>query len=214
MTIAGLVASGTEGRDAIRSAIADLEAHGYLVREQQHDEEGRFGEVDYRLADPWAAPLSDYPTSGEPTSGEPTSVDPHHKNNISSEHHLEETSPAGAASSPSFSEDVIQLTARFAAVVKGNGHKTPPSLSSWHPVMDKLLRIDGETPESVAYVIDWLATPTFWAVNCQSATSLRKNFTRLKGTIKLEREKLAKKPPSERPTTVRRITGYDDGTTE
>lgn len=65
-TIEHLVRAGTEKRDAIRSAIAELEQHGYLEREQGRQTHGRFGNVAYVLSDPWESPLSDFPTSVKP----------------------------------------------------------------------------------------------------------------------------------------------------
>lgn len=61
-----LVASGTEGRDAVRSAISELEDLGYLTRSRVRDAAGRLGGAHYALADPHHAgsPTSDIPTQG------------------------------------------------------------------------------------------------------------------------------------------------------
>ncbi|MFJ4469512.1 helix-turn-helix domain-containing protein [Streptomyces sp. NPDC089424] len=40
-----------EGKDAIRAALEELESHGYLEREQQHDDGGKFAGVVYRITD-------------------------------------------------------------------------------------------------------------------------------------------------------------------
>jgi len=58
ISVASLQTSGVEGRDSIRSAIAELENAGYLERIQNRDG-GRFAEVDYRLVDPTDVGLSD-----------------------------------------------------------------------------------------------------------------------------------------------------------
>lgn len=42
VSVASLVSQGLEGREAIRSAIKELEQHGYLERIQGHDEAGKF----------------------------------------------------------------------------------------------------------------------------------------------------------------------------
>jgi len=62
VTVASLVESGTEGRDAVRSAIAELEDAGYLHRYQVVGADGRFLSVEYDLHNP----SSDNPTSDEP----------------------------------------------------------------------------------------------------------------------------------------------------
>jgi hypothetical protein len=49
---------GTEGRDAIRAAILELETYGYLTRSQKQSNGGKFAGVDYDLADPELLRLS------------------------------------------------------------------------------------------------------------------------------------------------------------
>jgi hypothetical protein len=52
---AQMIADSDDGRAAIRSALAELEAAGYLHRERARTDAGRFGETDYVLADPFDA---------------------------------------------------------------------------------------------------------------------------------------------------------------
>ncbi|WP_055588665.1 helix-turn-helix domain-containing protein [Peterkaempfera griseoplana] len=101
ISIPSLVAAGPEGRDAIRSALAELETYGYLHRRQERDPEtGRLGDAVYEITDmpdelpamataPWedgdvscpevrdarrSGPSSDFPSSAHPSS-----VNPPHK---------------------------------------------------------------------------------------------------------------------------------------
>ncbi|MFD6699843.1 MULTISPECIES: hypothetical protein [unclassified Microbacterium] len=62
VSVATLVGAGTEGRDAVRSAIRELEEAGYLERIQQTGADGRFQSVDYALSDP----SSENPTPDAP----------------------------------------------------------------------------------------------------------------------------------------------------
>lgn len=55
ITIAGLVAAGPEGRDAIVATVNELREKGYLVRSQSQGDGGRFKEVEYELCDPFTA---------------------------------------------------------------------------------------------------------------------------------------------------------------
>ncbi|MFJ1528215.1 hypothetical protein ACIOFV_07265 [Streptomyces mirabilis] len=98
LTISRLMRDLKEGRDAVRGALEELEQYGYLERDQQHDEEGKFIGVVYRITDMPAylaemagedapqdptqaakvrkscsAPMSDSPTTGFPASADPHS---------------------------------------------------------------------------------------------------------------------------------------------
>jgi hypothetical protein len=53
LTIEWLASHNPEGKEAIRSAVAELELHGYLRREQ-HNSNGRFGEVTWTTQEPLA----------------------------------------------------------------------------------------------------------------------------------------------------------------
>ena len=78
-TIAGLASVSRCGRDQIRAALAELEAVGYLVKAQAHDEGGKFSGAVYVLQEE-AAPLSENPTTGrrknEPLSEKPLTEKP------------------------------------------------------------------------------------------------------------------------------------------
>jgi len=71
LSIAAIAEQNQEGKDAIRSAIAELQEFGYLSRSQVNDN-GRFGEAVWVTQDPTATPLAGFPSSGFPSSGNPT----------------------------------------------------------------------------------------------------------------------------------------------
>ena len=78
-TVKGLCAIVKEGREAVRKALMELEAAGYLVREQGRSSGGNFAGNDYTLYEaPREAPspLPKKPTTVEPTTVLPTSVNP------------------------------------------------------------------------------------------------------------------------------------------
>lgn len=66
INVGWLVAHSVEGKEAIRSAIAELELHGYLKREQEIVG-GRFGEVNYTTQDP----VTDLPLAENPLAENP-----------------------------------------------------------------------------------------------------------------------------------------------
>lgn len=62
INVGWLVAHSVEGKEAIRSAINELELHGYLKREQENNG-GRFGEVTFITQEPLAEnPLAENPS--------------------------------------------------------------------------------------------------------------------------------------------------------
>ena len=66
INVSWLVAHSVEGKEALRSAIAELELHGYLSREQENTG-GRFGEVHYITQEP----VTDLPLPENPPAENP-----------------------------------------------------------------------------------------------------------------------------------------------
>lgn len=81
-TVAGLVSIVREGRHAVREALIELEAAGYLVREQGRSAGGNFAAINYTLFEsPQEQPLTENPSTDEPSTDPPlsenrTSVNP------------------------------------------------------------------------------------------------------------------------------------------
>jgi hypothetical protein len=90
ISISSLQSAGVEGRDAIRSSLAELLETGYLTRAQTRGEAGRFNEVEYDLSEPVTAdgkPVSGgFTGSGSPDSGSAARGESDTKNTISKEH--------------------------------------------------------------------------------------------------------------------------------
>ena len=82
----GLAKCFSDGRDAVRSTLKELEEHGYLIRQKVRDEKGRLCGTDYlifespeenqRYMEKLGQPQSDLPWSENPTMDEPTLVSP------------------------------------------------------------------------------------------------------------------------------------------
>lgn len=78
-TVSGLAARCKEGRDAVRKALQELEAAGYLVREQGHSDTGKFITNNYVLYEhPQSSdsgkepPLTEKPSAVLPLTENPT----------------------------------------------------------------------------------------------------------------------------------------------
>ena len=72
-TLSGLCFINRESKDAIRSAINELERAGYIRRRQTIDATGKFGANEYSI---YERPITDVPSSENPTTENPTSDNP------------------------------------------------------------------------------------------------------------------------------------------
>ncbi|MEV6426038.1 hypothetical protein [Streptomyces sp. NPDC051662] len=81
VSMASLLAGGPEGRDALTSALKELEQYGYLHRERERNELGQLGDTVFKITDmpnglligveaPWETPSEQKPRS-EPKSENP-----------------------------------------------------------------------------------------------------------------------------------------------
>lgn len=79
-TLEGLARICKEGKDAIRSAIVELERAGYIERRQTHAADGSFAGNEYIVHEAPvstdAAPSSENPTTGNPSTGNPLTENP------------------------------------------------------------------------------------------------------------------------------------------
>ena len=78
LSINSLAVQNQEGKDAIRSAINELEKYGYLTRSQVN-EGGRFGESIWTTHDPAEIPMAENPTTENPTPKKNKNKEEQHK---------------------------------------------------------------------------------------------------------------------------------------
>lgn len=58
--------------------------------------------------------------------------------------------------------------------------KTENQMKHWYDAIDKLNRIDGRSWEEIRRVIDWCQADEFWKGNILSASTLRKQYPKLR----------------------------------
>lgn len=75
VSINSLIEQNREGRDSLKAAVAELEAYGYLKRDQAR-EAGKFGEAIWVTQSPWA----EKPLTEKPLTENPLTENPHPKN--------------------------------------------------------------------------------------------------------------------------------------
>ena len=115
-TISGLATLAGTGKDQIRSALSELLAVGYLVKEQSHDPGGKFSGNIFILQE--EAPLSENPTtveaekaplSGKPITGKPTTGKPSTENpTLRKEEYKRIRNKTPKAPTPSFVWDCVE----------------------------------------------------------------------------------------------------------
>lgn len=117
-SVTGLAVRVRAGRDTVRRCLKELEAAGYLIREQAHQENGRFGGAVYTLLseaepvpEPEAqneetgkslSPLTEKPTTVKPIAGNRPQVSNHKSKKTKSKHPI---APQGAKSADCLFEE-------------------------------------------------------------------------------------------------------------
>ena len=77
-TLSGLAEINKESKDAIRSAVNELEQAGYVIRRQTADDKGKFAANEYIIHEQPVSvqPLLDFPTTENPATGNPLTDNP------------------------------------------------------------------------------------------------------------------------------------------
>jgi hypothetical protein len=76
--------------------------------------------------------------------------------------------------------DVARLCDRLADAIEANGSKRPTVGKTWHEACERMLRLDGRTPEQVERAIDWCQSDEFWRANVLSMPKLRDKFDQMR----------------------------------
>lgn len=189
ITFSSLANNGTEGRDAIKATLRELEKFGYLARQQNKDADGRFGNIKYLVTEPEVRITADWKTvNGEPASGKPATK----KTNLSEEQKEELPEPSKSTTAVDSSDltraDVTSIVDCFSACLTANDVKHTVG-KTWHNSARLLLDRDGNTVEQITWLIKWAMSHHFWKSNILSLPKFRAQFERLKLQARTEFEK-------------------------
>ena len=112
-TLAGLSYINRESKDAIRSAVNELEKAGYVQRRQTTDANGKFSVNEYIIhecpvtpAPSLEKPLSENPATDNPSTGKPLSENPTQINTKKPRKEKQNTDGSNTDSIPSFRETI------------------------------------------------------------------------------------------------------------
>ena len=85
--------------------------------------------------------------------------------------------------------DAIRLCELLAELMVANGCKSPQITDKWISDMDRLIRLDGRTPQQVEACIRWSQADEFWCANIKSPAKLRQQFDTLRLNAKRQTTK-------------------------
>jgi hypothetical protein len=126
-----------------------------------------------------SAPAGDPPPVGGPP---PPASDEETRVNEPEPVEPEDSDASGAEVAP-MSPTMVEawaLANLLADLIEGNGSKRPSVTSAWVTAIDRMLRLDGRTPEQVENCIRWCQADEFWRANILSAPKLRQQYDRLR----------------------------------
>lgn len=200
----------TEGRDAVATALKELESVGYLARRKYQTTGGTWAwawlysdtpdelaaHVEDELRAAGAATVHwetvdgfpvDGPTSGNTTSPqvEPSTGKPNTENQGTKKVLLTQRTEDTDKDSPSeppaaVRDDVEALCTRLRDRMIANGCKEPTITKAWRDEARRLLDRDGRELDKALNLIDWCQQDTFWRSNIHSMPTFRKQYDKLR----------------------------------
>jgi hypothetical protein len=98
------------------------------------------------------------------------------------------TPPKGKAPKVWQAPLVVELCDLLAdAIAAADGGKRPVVNQTWQEECERLMRLDGATPEQIRYAIPWTQRHAFWGRNILSMPTLRKQWRRIAREIAQEK---------------------------
>lgn len=193
-SIAGLTKIRSEGRDAIRSAVEELEKLGWLARRQSKDSSGKYDGYDYELHWYKASGYAENPTTENPTTEKPTTENPTQYNTeqITNRTNKRLNQNNNSYVPPATQEPLPQEALDLADLLKEKILKNQPTAKidknyqkNWAKDIEKAHRIDGRSWNQLRGAITYAQDYSdFWGMNIRSGAKLRKHYDRLEADLR------------------------------
>jgi hypothetical protein len=184
------------GRDAVRSTIAELESFGYLQREQLR-QNGKIVAYNYILKD---TPATEKPPTGKPSPENPIQSNTINRISINNTNNNKYICTK--------SENVEKAYTHFVQLFpKRYRPKTPATIEKWKVCLDRIERIDGYDLRKVYEVCKQLRQDSFWSENFLSVLKLRNND---KNGIRYVDRFMERNALRTRPTALNKLKGVKD----
>jgi len=163
-----------EGKSCLYAIINEGIQYGYIERGVQRNE-GKFETVDYIIHETRIKEKST--VSGNPDTENP---DTEKRTLLSNDILLSTDKKNKTRPSASPPPQAVELSNFLLnSIKKIKPDIKTPNLEDWSVEMDRMMRIDKRSFESIKRLIEWLPTHTFWSCHILSADKLREKFDKL-----------------------------------
>lgn len=191
-----LASQGVDGRDAIRTAMWELERFGYVIRSQSRDKAGQWQHdqmvTDQPEQDNASSQVTDItagqtrdgfsvvgaPDVGSPHVGQPGDTSKKEGSKKGVVRSSEDKSDVAVA--PQTRPDVMEVLDYLDDAVAANGSKLPSRNKSNRDAARLLLDRDGRSVDQVKAAIDYATGDEFWRANILSMSKLRAKYDTLR----------------------------------
>jgi len=187
------------GREATRNALNELIEFKYIYRETRksgnlnngfdyylwenpYDEKSQdfksfLKDIDSRETGFW---VTEDQNAENPSLNSIRELESTHRNNTSNTSLVDNPKKSSTKKEKDISKEAKELAQllRDRIAIHSPGFKEP-NLDLWAKDMDKLLRLDKRTPETIRRIILWACADVFWQGNILSPKSLRSKFDQL-----------------------------------
>lgn len=188
-----IAAEQADGRDAVRSALRELEEAGLLIRTRRSVGTGWEDEYELRTAPKPPVSYDGKSHIGKSHMGKPVDII---KQNKEKQYKVKQKiinpAPAKPAPGRELPEEAKKLAKRLHAWITKNkpDRKIQDGWEErWATDIERMHRLDGRTWEAITACIDWSQRDEFWRQNILSGENLRKHYDRMSDRARAERQK-------------------------